>query len=66
MEIDENVRKYTTELMAKNAGKTAAEYVAGYTVVKSISDEKMIRDYLDKHPNSELSRKEILDTINKK
>jgi hypothetical protein len=33
---------------------------------KSISDEKMIRDYLDKHPNSELSRKEILDTLNKK
>lgn len=66
VEIDENVRKYAIELMRKNAGKTAAEYAAGFTIAKSISDEKMIRDYLDKHPNSELSRKEILDTLNKK
>lgn len=66
VEIDENVRKYAIELMIKNAGKTAAEYAAGFTIAKSISDEKMIRDYLDKHPNSELSRKEILDTLNKK
>ena len=66
VEIDENVRKYAIESMAKNAGKIAAEYAAGFTIAKSISDEKTIRDYLDKHPNSELSRKEILDTINKK
>lgn len=59
VEIDKNLQKYTYEILAKAAGKTVAEYTAGYAVVKSISDEQKIRDYLKKHPNSELSKKEI-------
>jgi len=59
VEIDKNQQKYTYELLAKAAGKTIAEYA----VVKSISDEQKIRDYLKEHPNSELSKKEILKAV---
>ena len=63
VEIDKNRKKYTYELLAKAAGKTIAEYTAGYAVVKSISDEQKIQNYLKEHPNSELSKKEILKAV---
>lgn len=63
VEIDKNLQKYTYEILAKAAGKTVAKYTAEYAVVKSISDEQKIRDYLKKHPNSELSKKEILKAV---
>ena len=64
-EINENVQKYAKEILAKYAGKTVAEYAAGYAVVKTISDEQQIREYLKEHPDSELSKKEILKTVNR-
>lgn len=65
-EIDENVKKYTKELIAKSLAKTAAQYTAGVAVVQSISNEQKVRDYLKKHPNSALSREEILKITNNK
>lgn len=62
-EINENFQKYANEVLAKYAGKTVAEYTAGYAVVKTVSDEQKIRDYLKEHPNSELSKKEILKNV---
>lgn len=62
--IDANARKYTTELLAKKEGAKIAGYAAAYAAIKNIKDLKAVESYLDKHPDSELSKKEIL--INQK
>ena len=65
IKIDDNKTKYSLAIMAKNYGKQAAEVAAAVGVGKSISDSKKIDKYLAEHPNSELSRKEILELVNK-
>lgn len=59
--IDSNVKKYTGGLLAKGLGKKAVKYAAVTGVAKTISDRIKIEKYLDEHPNSKLSGKEILE-----
>ena len=59
--IDNNVKKYSVNLLSKGLGKTAVKYAAVIGVGKTISDRKKIEKYLDEHPNSKLSGKEILE-----
>ena len=65
IKIDENKAKYSLAVIAKRFGKQAATSAAAVGVGKSISDSKKIDKYLAEHPNSELSRKEILELVNK-
>lgn len=64
-EIDNNLIKYSLGLTAKNYGKQSVEVAAAVGVGKSISDSKKIDKYLAEHPNSKLSRKEILKLVKK-
>ena len=64
-EIDNNLIKYSLGLIAKKFGKEAAVVAGAAGVGKSISDSKKIDKYLAEHPNSKLSRKEILELVNK-
>lgn len=64
-EIDNNLIKYSLGLIAKKFGKEAAVVAGAAGVGKSISDSKKIDKYLAEHPNSKLSRKEILKLVNK-
>lgn len=62
-EIDNNVVKYSYSLLAKNLGKESVEVAAAVGVAKNVSDSQAINRYLDEHPNSKLSRKEILEAV---
>ena len=62
-EIDGNVKKYMIELLAKNFGKTAVKAGGIGIAIKAVSDNKAVENYLKKHPNSKLSRKEILNIM---
>ena len=64
-EIDKNVTKFNTELITKNILKEIGLYGVGYASLESITDQIIIKNYLDKHPNSKLSRKEILELSEK-
>ena len=62
-EIDNNVVKYTATLLAKKFGKEAVGIAAAIGVGKNVSDSQKINRYLDEHPNSKLSKKEILEAV---
>ena len=62
-EIDENVMKYALGTLGKNLAKTAVRDVAVISAISNVSDQKKIEKYLDEHPNSTLSRKEILKVV---
>lgn len=62
-EIDNNVVKYTSNLLAKQFGKEAVGIAAAIGVGKNVSDSQKINRYLDEHPNSKLSKKEILEAV---
>ena len=64
-EIDDNLKKYSSDLLAKKFGKQVVVVAAAAGVGKNVSDSKKIDKYLDEHPNSKLSRKEILKLVNK-
>lgn len=55
--------KFAQEFMAKNALKEVSAYAAVGIAAKTVSDQQAIKRYLDEHPNSELSRKEILKVV---
>lgn len=63
VEIDNNAAKFTQEYLIKSTAKGLAARVGIIAGVKSISDQRKIEKYLDEHPNSKLSRKEILKAI---
>ena len=64
-EIDDNLKKYSSDLLAKKFGKQVVVVAATAGVGKNVSDSKKIDKYLDEHPNSKLSRKEILKLVKK-
>ena len=64
-EIDDNFKKYSSDLLAKKFGKQVVVVAAAAGVGKNVSDSKKIDKYLDEHPNSKLSRKEILKLVKK-
>lgn len=62
-EINTNAGKYFTKFLLKQSGKTYAKYAGIWFGVKTLSDQRAIKNYLDEHPNSKLSRKEILELV---
>ncbi len=63
-EMISNYSDYLTKRALQSLGKTSAKYGAAYAVSKTVSDDRKIKKYLDEHPNSQMSRKEILKTVN--
>lgn len=59
-EIDDNAVKFGKNFMAKNQAKALAELAGMIAAGVAVSDQMKIKRYLRKHPNSNLSRKEIL------
>lgn len=62
-EISNNAVKFAQEFIAKNTLKEVSAYTAAGIAAKTASDQQAIKRYLDEHPNSELSRKEILKVV---
>lgn len=63
MKIDSNAYKYGLMNAAKQSAKTLGAYAGGYTALRKVSDQMAIESYLDDHPNSKLSDKEILEIV---
>lgn len=59
-EIDDNAVKFGKNFMAKNQAKALAELAGMIAAGVTVSDQMTVKRYLRKHPNSNLSRKEIL------
>lgn len=62
-EINQNAMKFAREYIAKNAAKSLGIYAGVIGGVKTVNDQMAIKRYLDEHPNSKLSRKEILKIV---
>lgn len=62
-EIDANAVKFTKEYIAKYAAKKLGAYAGIYAGSKAISDQMAIKKYLNEHPDSKLSGKEILKAV---
>lgn len=61
VEIDSNVAKYAYGLIAKEGAKRIAIGAGGIAGLTAITDQVVVERYLKEHPNSKLSRQEILD-----
>lgn len=62
-EIDENVQKFAIGYLAKNQGKSIAKLVGAVAGVKAIKDQSSVKQYIKAHPNTNLSRQEILERV---
>ena len=63
IEIDENVQKFTSDYSIKNLGKSIAKASGVAAASKAIIDQSSIDQYIKEHPNTRLSRKEILKRV---
>ena len=62
-EIDENVQKFAIGYLAKNQGKSIAKLVGAVAGVQAIKDQSSVKQYIKAHPNTNLSRQEILERV---
>ena len=62
-EINENVQKFMSDYSIKNLGKSIAKASGVVAASKAIIDQSSIDQYIKEHPNTRLSRKEILKRI---
>lgn len=62
-EIDENVQKFTSDYLIKNQGKSIAKLVGAVAGTKAIIDQSSVEQYIKAHPNTKLSRQEILKRV---
>lgn len=62
-EIDENVQKFAIGYLAKNQGKSIAKLVGAVAGVKALDDQSSVNQYIKAHPNTKLSRQEILKRV---
>lgn len=62
-EIDENVQKFAIGYLAKNQGKSIAKLVGAVAGVKALNDQSSVNQYIKAHPNTKLSRQEILKRV---
>ena len=62
-EIDENVQKFMSDYSIKNLGKSIAKASGVAAASKAIIDQSSIDQYIKEHPNTRLSRKEILKRV---
>lgn len=63
-DIKSNALKYMAGYNAKALAKKAATYGGAFAIAKRVSNQRKIDKYLDEHPNSKLSDKEILEVVN--
>lgn len=62
IEIDNNLVKYAyTNVLPKRLAKKAATFGGVYAVASANRKRKVVEKYLDEHPNTKLSEKEILE-----
>ena len=62
-EIDENVQKFTSDYLIKNQAKSIAKLVGAVAGTKAIIDQSSVEQYIKAHPNTKLSRQEILKRV---
>lgn len=62
-DIERNAVNYALGFYAKQTAKKVAAIGAGAGVYKMASDQQVIEQYLDEHPNSKLTKKEILERM---
>ena len=62
-EINKNATKFAMGYLAKNQGKSIAKIAGVVVSANVISDQIAINRYIDEHPNTKLSRKEILKRV---
>lgn len=62
-EIDKNVQKFTIGYLAKIQGKSIAKIAGAVAGVKAIDEQSSVKQYIKEHPNTRLSRKEILKRV---
>lgn len=65
-DIDKNNAKYIQGYLLKNGAKQIAGIAGGYGLYKEITNTRKVDKYLKEHPDSKLSRKEILKVVNRK
>lgn len=63
IDIDKNADKYITGYLNKEIAKYIGSRGGAIVGIKTISDSVKVKKYLDEHPNSKLSRKEILEIM---
>ena len=62
-EITKNAIKFTIGYIAKNQGKSIAKVVGAVAGVKALNDQSSVNQYIKAHPNTKLSRQEILKRV---
>lgn len=62
-EITKNAIKFSIGYIAKNQGKSIAKLVGAVAGVKAINDQSSVKQYIKAHPNTKLSRQEILKRV---
>lgn len=63
LKIDSNAYKYGLMNIAKQSAKELGAYAGGYMTLNKVTEQMVIEKYLNEHPNSKLSDKEILDIV---
>lgn len=66
LDIDKNFKKYMTGIIAKQIGVPVSAISSGVMVGKTLSERRRVNKYLEEHPNTELSREEILKALKTK
>lgn len=58
-EIANNASKYATSFYAKQSVKTLSKYSIGAVAIRQVAQQQVVNNYISRHPNTKLSRKEI-------
>ena len=62
-EITKNAIKFSIGYIAKNQGKSITKLVGAGAGVKAVYDQSSVKQYIKAHPNTNLSRQEILERV---
>lgn len=62
-EITKNAIKFSIGYIAKNQGKSITKLVGAGAGVKAVYDQSSVKQYIKAHPNTKLSRQEILERV---
>lgn len=62
-EIDENAKKFVIGYIAKNQGKSIAKVAGVLAGAVAIDKQTAVNQYIKEHPNTKLSREEILKRV---
>ena len=62
-EITKNAIKFSIGYIAKNQGKSIAKLAGAVAGVKAVKDQSSVKQYIKAHPNTKLSRQEILERV---